>query len=80
MSVAPITRWAALWVSDSSLDGRREHIICNDCLPLLFLTRDACRAHIQKHYGYIARRKDLRDLPHGWRMPRVVRVKVSLSN
>lgn len=49
------------------------------CLPLLFRTRSTARAWIEEHYGYIARRPDLRKEPHGWRTPQAVRVIVTIS-
>lgn len=69
--------WAAEWHSRNLLDGKRTHIICDeDCLPKLFRTRAACCYWIEANYGYIKVRPDLRDEPHGWRMP--VPIKVSL--
>ena len=69
--------WGAKWVSESSLSGRREHLINEHCLPVLFRTRREARAYIKREYGYIAERADLRAEPHGWQMPRAVRVMVS---
>lgn len=63
--------WAAKWTS-----GGKSHLLRRECVPVLFRTRRECRAWIRKHYGYIAARKDLRDAPHHWRIPRAVRVKV----
>jgi len=45
----------------------------------LFRTRRAARDYIRRHYGYIAQRADLQAQPHGWRMPRPVRVRVTLE-
>ncbi len=44
-----------------------------------FLTRKAAREWAEKHFGYIKGRKDLRIEPHCWRMPRPVRVKVTVE-
>ncbi len=46
---------------------------------MLFRTRAECRAWIDEHYGYIRTRADLRAEPHGWRMPRAVKVRVVLE-
>lgn len=71
--------WAPKWSQANKLDGPREHLILftNGGKPLpLFKTRSACRDWINKHYGYIRDRKDLRQEPHGWRVPQAVRVEV----
>lgn len=52
------------------------HLLFNNGLPLLFKTRDDARAYAAREYGYIKKRPDLRAFPHGWRMPRPVRVTV----
>ena len=70
------TLWSLLWYSNNKLDGVRTHIIYEGCLPVLFRTRAKARAYAIKHYGYIRERKDLRSEPHGWRMPRTVKVRV----
>ena len=69
--------WAAQWHSKNRLDGETRHIINGDfCLPVLFRTRRECREFIQKHYGYIKEREDLRREPHGWRLPKAIKVQV----
>ena len=68
--------WAAQWYSKNHLDGERRHILYRDCLPALFRTRRECRAFIKDRYGYIKEREDLRRQPHGWRLPRAIKVKV----
>lgn len=69
--------WAAQWHSKNRLDGETRHIINGDgCLPALFRTRRECREFIQKHYGYIKEREDLRREPHGWRLPKAIKVQV----
>lgn len=47
-------------------------------LPL-FNTKAQCQAYIKEHYGYIAKRKDLRREPHNMRMPKPVRVTVTVT-
>jgi hypothetical protein len=70
--------WAAKWRSQSQLDGRSEHLMLWDRgQPLApFRTRAECRAWIEKNYGYIKKRTDLKREPHGWRLPVAVKVKV----
>lgn len=71
-----MTLWGAQWRSRSKLSGARRHLIHRDGLPVLFCTRSEARAFIVAEYGYIAQGRDLRTEPHGWRMPRAVRVRV----
>ena len=71
-----MTIWAGEWRSRNMLDGETRHIIYEDCLPKLFRTRRKCREYIQGRYGYIALRPDLRKEPHGWRVPRAIKVRV----
>ena len=73
----PIIRWGVLWDSKSHVIGIREYLICRNRIPVLFVTRRETREWIDKKYGYIRTRPDLRREPHGWRMPRPVRVKIA---
>jgi hypothetical protein len=73
-----MTIWAAQWHSHSNLDGDSKHICNEDCLPVLFRTREAARGYIDHKYGYIRERPDLRAQPHGWRIPRAVKVIVTV--
>jgi hypothetical protein len=70
--------WGALWYSNNHLDGITRYIIYENYIPALFNTKREVMKFIKDRYGYIAKRKDLRDEPHGWRMPKPVRVKISL--
>jgi hypothetical protein len=67
-------RWSVRWRQVGP--HAYEHIMYEDLMPVLFRTRAEARAWIEKHYGYIRRRKDLRDKPHCWRMPAPIRVKL----
>jgi|HubBroStandDraft_2_1064218.scaffolds.fasta_scaffold289891_2 hypothetical protein len=81
------TRWAIEWRDDegSHLVGRysaREPINPEDlsCYePLVFKTRLAARIFLDKTYGYIRDRADLRRAPHFWKVPRVVKVTVKVE-
>jgi len=68
--------WAGEWHSKTILDGERRHILYENCLPMLFRTRQKCREFIESRYGYIAERQDLQSEPHGWRMPQAIKVEV----
>jgi hypothetical protein len=71
--------WAAQWRSTNRRDGPTTHLLAGNWLtPALFPTRGAARAWIEVHYGYIRSRPDLRSEPHGWRMPRAVRVRLTV--
>jgi hypothetical protein len=68
--------WSASWHSKNKLDGITEHLLYEDCLPVLFRTQREANEWIRQKYGYIAKRKDLRAEPHGWRMPKPVQVTI----
>jgi hypothetical protein len=84
MTAAGTTRrrivWGVLWRSDSRLDGKRE-VLKGDpdaiTRTLLFETRAGARAYVHQWYSYIANRPDLQAEPHGWKMPKVVRVALT---
>jgi hypothetical protein len=71
-------RWAVQWYSRNRLDGTRKGWMWEDGGPLLFRSRREARAYVRQKYGYIATRHDLRTEPHGWRLPRAVKVSVLL--
>lgn len=75
----PVTRWALEWRSKNRLDGVQRHFIWAGTCPQLFRTREAARKFVAEHYGYIDRRIDLKSEPHGWQLPRVVKVSVVLE-
>lgn len=68
--------WGVEWHSKDRLDGDRRYIMWDNCLPLMFPTRQLARDYIVRRYGYIRHRLDLRREPHGWRVPQAVRIKV----
>lgn len=72
-------RWGVLWLSENRLDGTTRHVMWEAGLPLLFETRREARVWIEHRHGYIRGRSDLRAEPHGWRMPRAVRVRVTIE-
>jgi len=76
----PLVAWAVEWHSRNRLDGDRRYLMWQpEPGPgafRLFRTRRECRSYIESRYGYICGREDLRAEPHGWRMPRAVRVRV----
>ena len=74
----PDTYYALLWRSRTKRDGLSEHIIHKDCVPMLFSTRSQARTCREKYYGYLRSSPDLRREPHGWLMPKVVKVRVEV--
>ena len=77
--MTPLHAWAVEWHSRNRLDGDSRHLTWDlrDCGRYhLFRTRAECRAFIEDRYGYIRDREDLRREPHGWFMPRAIRVVV----
>ena len=73
-----VLRWGVEWHSINLLDGETRELMWDDTRLLLFLTRREAREWSKQHYGYIKHRPDLRREPHGWRLPRAVRVEVSI--
>ena len=74
--------WGILWRSNNALDGRREHLDGDPnhpCRTLLFDSRAEARRYNNERYGYIRTRPDLRAEPHGWEMPKVVRVLIRME-
>lgn len=63
-------RWGVKW---------HVGIMWNDCQPLLFQTRREARKYIESDYGFIKKRKDLREPPHNWRLPKAIRLNVILE-
>jgi len=73
--------WAILWQEKSRLDGFRQYFSWEPngtTGTMLFPTRAKARLHVKTKYGYIAKSTDLHREPFGWKMPRVVRVEVSV--
>ncbi len=76
--------WALLWHSENQLNGVTEHLMGPGSLPvvgpgpMLFSTYKQARQYLRDNYTYLKTREDLRREPHGWRMPRIVRVSVSV--
>jgi len=81
MSVKPVTMWGALWRSENLLDGPVRHLMFAEpwIAPALFRTREQARDWIRRHYGYLRGRPDLRREPHGWRMPKPVKVTIAVA-
>ena len=71
--------WCLMWRSKNEKDGESKHYMLHDCLPCLFRKRREARAYASKEYGYIKHRKDLRSEPHGWRLPKPVRVTITVE-
>jgi len=70
------TLWGLKWRNKNRIEGLVEHLIRDEhCIPILFATRRQACAYREKRYGYIRTRVGLRVEPHGWRMPKVIRVE-----
>jgi hypothetical protein len=74
-----LTRWVPAWYSRNQLDGEKCYFMVFGQIDFIFRTRRECRAAIKKRWGYIATRQDLRAEPHGWRVPRAVRVCITVE-
>lgn len=71
-------RWGVLLRSDNRLDGYREHLDWEyqTGAAKTFLTRREARVYADTKFGYIRKREDLRAEPHGWKPPKVVKVRL----
>lgn len=65
--------YAIFWHSKNFLHGEKISLIYNNGIPLIFRTRKEAREYADKNYGYIKVRKDLREAPFGFRMPKIVK-------
>ena len=72
-------RWALLWRSENKRDGKDEHFMWVGSAPYLFPSRVFAEAHINSAWAYLKNRPDLKAEPHGWKMPKAVRVKVTIK-
>ena len=74
-------RWAIMWRSRCRLDGDSRYLICapESGTPLIFKTRHEARTYRDETFGYIKDRDDLKAEPHGWKLPQVVKVLVSVN-
>jgi len=82
------TAWAIKCAYDNLSEGYQEHIECDwkrkeatrTGLPwLIFRTRAEARAYREDRYGYLRDRPDLKLEPFGWKMPKVIKVIVSIK-
>jgi hypothetical protein len=71
-------RWGALWRSKNRREGRCEHLMFENYVPVFFLSKRDAREWIDKKWGYIRKRPDLQREPHGWKMPVPVRVTIEV--
>ena len=75
-------KWAIVWIEKrESIDGPQRHFMGEPEIGMtqLYRTRAEARAECERQWGYIRNRPDLRVAPHGWRMPQVVKVHVSIE-
>lgn len=51
----------------------------NGYTVMVFPTRQKARDFVKKHFAYIKNRPDLQTEPHNWKMPKVVKVLVTVQ-
>jgi len=77
--------WGVLWRANSKKHGRTEHLVCHrKGVPHLFPTREEARSWIWKVYRHLDPDSDscnyaLRKEPYGWRLPKAVKVVVTVK-
>ena len=80
--------WAIKFDSTNRLDGHREYFAgradweipeASGYRTMVFETRRQARDFIKERYSYVANRPDLRREPHCWRVPKPVRVSVTVT-
>jgi hypothetical protein len=77
-----VSAWAIAHESNNLLDGHRQWLEgtpYHASHTLLFGTRAEARTHLEQAHGYLRNRADLRKEPFGWRVPKVVKVAVSVK-
>jgi len=74
-----LLRWAVKFRSKNKLDGYREYFVFKNGYPVLFFSRKEAIKFIKEEYGYLKTRKDLRKEPFGWRIPKAIRITVTLK-
>ena len=87
MKARTVTRWAIFKPTDpkKNVFGESGSIPWQENgdvnRPELFYYKKDCQAVIDQRYGYLKNRgrPDLRAAPHGWLMPRPIRVRVTIE-
>ena len=83
------TAWAIEHRSKNKIDGARTWfagaasvskapVEVKGCRIMLFSTKAATQAYIRQNFAHL-KRKDLRAEPHGWLMPRAVKVRLNVE-
>ena len=76
--MSDLRAWAVEGHIRNRSDGDRRDLVWNRTDRFrVFETRRECRAYIEGDWGFLRTRPDLRAEPHGWRIPRAVRVTVN---
>ncbi len=68
--------WGILFKYKDSVYTPCSRIEYKGGIPIIFKTKIACKKYIDKNYGYIKIRKDLRNYPHFWRLPKPTKIDV----
>jgi len=63
--------WGLKWRSKNKLSGLNEYVTG------VYPTRSIARREREMRFGYIRTRPDLQSEPHGWKVPAVVRLKIT---
>ena len=79
MKPTVLYRWGIKWNLKNKLDGVTGYFMFSDYKILQFFTKREAKQWVKENYSYIATRKDLRQEPFGWRMPKVIKIKITIS-
>ena len=85
------TAWGIRWESENNLDGVWQHLICvqhwysdtdsvlTGCRLMMFNKKKECQKYINDVWGYLfgIDAKYLRKEPHGWRIPKAVKITIT---
>lgn len=74
-----LKRWGVKFHSKNKLDGIRSFFVFENYFPVLFFTKREAMEYIKGRYGYLKDRKDLRQEPFGWRMPKPIKITIEIS-
>lgn len=70
--------WGIIRITKGGIDGDTERLMYSNYRDgwLIFRTKRECKEYIDEHWSYMKTRRDLRVYPHGWRLPKPVKIEI----